>query len=66
LGSSQHTYGFETLHEFNRALVVFKVFDDVHYNVIVLKLAEILDHQLLDERLQFAIDQLLSRPKSAT
>jgi hypothetical protein len=59
-----HTYRLETLHEFGRALVVFKVFDDEHYNVVVVKLTKILDHQLFDERLQLAINQLLPHPRS--
>jgi hypothetical protein len=53
------TYRLETLHKFGGALVVFKVFDDEHYNVVVVKLTKILDHQLFDERLQLAINQLL-------
>lgn len=59
LGNSYVTYRFETLHEFGGALVVFEVFDNKHYNVVILELAEIFDHQLFDEWLQLAIDQLL-------
>jgi len=50
------TYRFEALHEFGRALVVFEVFDNIHYDVVIVELAEILDHQLLDKRLQLAIN----------
>jgi hypothetical protein len=50
------TYRFETLHELGGAFVVFEVLDDEHYNVVVVKLTEILDHQLLDERFQLAIN----------
>ena len=60
MGSSYVTHRFETLHESGRALVVFEVFDNKHYNVVVLELAEVLDHQLFDEWLQLAIDQLLA------
>jgi hypothetical protein len=60
LGNSYITYRFETLHKFGGALVIFEVFDDKHYNVVVLELAEVLDHQLFDEGLQLAIDQLLA------
>ena len=58
------TYRLKTLHEFGRTLVVLKVFDDKHYDVVVFKLTEILDHQLLDEWLQLAINQLLRDPRS--
>jgi hypothetical protein len=44
-------YGFQTLYEFGRAFVVFEMFDDVHHNVVVVELAKVFDHQLLDERL---------------
>jgi hypothetical protein len=50
------TYRFETLHELGGAFVVFEVLDDEHYNVVVVKLTEILDHQLLNERFQLAIN----------
>jgi hypothetical protein len=60
--SLYRTHRFETLHELGRAFVVFEVLDDEHYNVVVVKFTEILDHQLLDERFQFAINQLLPHP----
>ena len=60
--SLYRTYRFETLYELSWAFVVFEVFDDKHYNVVVVKFTEILDHQLLDERFQLAIDQLLPHP----
>ena len=62
LAGLYRTYRFETLHEFGWALVVFKMLDDEHDNVVVIKLTEILDHQLLDERFQLAINQLLPHP----
>ena len=60
LGNPYVTYRFEALHEFGRALVVFEVFDNKHYNVVVLELAKVLDHQLFNEWLQLSIDQLLA------
>jgi hypothetical protein len=58
------TYRLEALHEFGRAFVVFKVFDDEHNNVVVVQFTKILDHQLFNEWLQLAINQLLPHPRS--
>jgi hypothetical protein len=50
------TYRFETLYELGWTLVVFEVFDDEHHDVVVFELAEVLDHQPFDERLQLAVN----------
>ena len=50
------THRLKTLHELGGAFVVFEVLDDEHYNVIVVELTEILDHQLLNEGFQLAIN----------
>jgi len=42
------THRFETFYELGGTLVVFEVLDDEHYDVVILKLTEIPDHQLLD------------------
>jgi hypothetical protein len=42
--SDFRAYGFQTLYEFRRTLVVFEMFDDVHHNVVVVELAKAFDH----------------------